>query len=440
MKVFRQLSLEDRIAIEKGIEKKKNFAEIAKEIRKDRSTVAREVKRHRIPTIGAASGARHFACEHARNPKGCKAVRVCGILCGKESCCRCPRGCDSRCPLFERYVCPNLKKAPYVCNTCAKRGVCAEDHFFYKASSANQEYRENLVDSRKGVTLTEGERKRIEEALKDGFSRGLSIHHIVVDYGGEPELGFSEKTLYNYVNNGVFKGIGRTDHPRREYKPRRKAPDRTYKVDKKCLEGRRYEDYLEFMENEGKDLSVVEIDTVEGRKDYPDKCLLTLHFTVCNFQLAIVRDRNTAATAIDAVQRLWYTLGPDDFKKLFPVILADNGSEFSDPEGIEFDRDLTWELRTRLFYCHPNASFEKGSCEVNHEYIRRIIPKGTELRITQAQANLMMSHINSSPRAKFGNRTPYEMFRFLYGADVLRSLRITYIPPKEVCLTPDLLK
>lgn len=62
------------------------------------------------------------------------------------------------------------------------------------------------------------------------------------------------------------------------------------------------------------------------------------------------------------------------FMKLFPVILADNGSEFSNPKAIEFDEDEN--RRTYMFYCHPSSPFEKSGCKVNHEFIRRIVPKG----------------------------------------------------------------
>ena len=82
------------------------------------------------------------------------------------------------------------------------------------------------------------------------------------------------------------------------------------------------------------------------------------------------QDRRTNRNAIERV------LGAKTFNKLFPVILTDNGSEFSNPKEIEY-RDAVPSLRTKVFYCDPSSPYQKGACEVNHELIRRILPKGS---------------------------------------------------------------
>ena len=69
-------------------------------------------------------------------------------------------------------------------------------------------------------------------------------------------------------------------------------------------------------------------------------------------------------------------MGPNIFMNVFTLLLADNGSEFSNPKAIEFDKQNN--QRTHLFYCNPNAPYQKGHCENNHEMIRRIVPKGTD--------------------------------------------------------------
>ena len=125
--------------------------------------------------------------------------------------------------------------------------------------------------------------------------------------------------------------------------------------------------------------------------------------------------------------------------EIFPVLLADNGSEFSNPSAIE--QDAQGNLRTRIFYYNAGAPYQKGSCENNHELIRRFIPKGTDLgRYTQEQINLMMSHINSYARKKLGNKSPYEVFSFQYGKEILDAFHLQQIPADEIILSPDLLK
>lgn len=90
---------------------------------------------------------------------------------------------------------------------------------------------------------------------------------------------------------------------------------------------------------------------------------------------------------------------------LMPVLLGDNGSEFSDPKALEFDRQ--GNQRTHVFYCDPSASFQKCSAERNHEFIRMFIPKGTPLdNYTQKDISLMMDHINSYGRASLGIVVP----------------------------------
>ena len=55
---------------------------------------------------------------------------------------------------------------------------------------------------------------------------------------------------------------------------------------------------------------------------------------------------------------------------------------------------------TRIFYCDPMASGQKGSLENNHKEIRYICPKENDLNDlvlnSQEKANLIVSHINLS--------------------------------------------
>ena len=241
---------------------------------------------------------------------------------------------------------------------------------------------------------------------------------------------------------GVFHDfdIGPLSLPRRMYRPRNNGMGRTYKVDKQCLEGRRHEDWLGFRE-QNPDICEVQIDSVLGAHGSPC-CLLTIYFTDSHLMLAYPRERNTTERVRQAFDMIWDAIGREAFASLFPAILTDNGSEFSDPLGIEMDR-RTGECRTRVFYCHPYSSWEKGSCEVNHEFIRRIIPKGSIMDLSKEQADMMMSHINSCPRKSLGGRTPYEAFAFFHpeeGEHILSRLGITHVSPDSLMLRPELLE
>lgn len=246
----------------------------------------------------------------------------------------------------------------------------------------------------------------------------------------------SEKTIYKLIDLGILK-IKNIDLPRKVRYRKRKKEQRIYKVDKSCLYERKYEDYLKYME-ENYDTPVVQMDTVEGKK--VGKVLLTIHFVNCSFMIAFLRDHNDAQSVIDIFNDLNKRLGTKLFQKMFTIILTDNGSEFSNPKEIEYNME-TGEKRTKIFYCHPSSPHEKGSCEVNHELIRRILPKGTSFNdLTQEDINLMMSHINSYKRKKLNDISPYDMFSKLYGKDTASKLGIKGIEPNDVNLSPKLLK
>ena len=245
---------------------------------------------------------------------------------------------------------------------------------------------------------------------------------------------YDEKSIYNYIDAGLL-SVGNLDLPRKvRYRVRKKK--RSVRVDKKCHIGRTYEEFLEYLAA-CPDVAVTEMDTVEGRKG--GKVLLTIYFKNCELMLAFIRDANTARSVTDIFNHLDATLGRESFRTLFQVIVTDRGSEFTDPLSIECDEN--GEIRTRIFYCDPQRSDQKGSCEVTHEMIRRVLPKGYNFNhLTQPDIDLMMSHINSYTRKKLGNLSPYRLFSSFYGEDLLTKLNIQQIAPNDINLTPKLLK
>ena len=288
-------------------------------------------------------------------------------------------------------------------------------------------------ESRSGFALSEAELKQIDDLVSPLLKKGQSLHHIAIHHADE--LMKSERTLYSYINSGLFSARA-IDMPRTVRMRPRKNVSRKLKVDKACRIGRDFQAFEIYLA-EHPDASVRQIDSVEGTKG--GAVLLTIHFVEQGLQLAFLRKRNDSQSVIDIFNRLHLELRTDVFMGLFPVLLADNGSEFSNPSAIE--QDAQGNLRTKLFYCNASAPYQKGSCENNHELIRRILPKGTDLgQYTQEQIDLMMSHINSYSRKKLGNKSPYEVFEFQYGREILDIFRLRKIPADEIILSPELLK
>jgi len=341
--------------------------------------------------------------------------------------------CSSLCHEYQKEICSRLLKPPYVCNGCEAKQSCTLEKRVYSATHVQKEYEAVRSESRQGLQITEEEALKLDSIISPLLMKGQSLHHICINHADE--IMFDERTLYNYVDSGIF-AAKNIDMPRVVRMGRRKKIKDRFKVDKKCRIGRTYQDFLKFMQ-EQPDLPVVEMDTLDGR--IGGKVLLTIHFTVPQLMLAFIRDANTSQSVIDIFDRLYLELGPDTFRKLFPVLICDNGSEFTNPSAIEYDSQ--GQLRTRIFYCDPQASYQRGAAENNHTLVRRIIPKGTSLDgFTQQDISLMMNHVNSYGRLNLGDKTPYWAFASLYGEEILRRMNVELIPPDNVTLHPSLLK
>ena len=425
------LTYEERLEIEAGLKEHKTFGEIARQIGKDRTTVAKEIKRNAVDKKTGVPGYPYNACIHR---KGCKKKSICGIDCTRKSAysCRLCSHCNTSCKDFKEEICTGLNKAPYVCNGCLEQDKCTLRKRVYLASDAQGKAEDSVSNARSGILSSEEELLRLNNIISPLVENGQSVHQIYVNY--KDELMCSEKTIYNYIDSGLF-DVRNIDLPRKvKYRQRRK--EKEFKVDRGCRNGRTYEDFKKYMEK-NQEVPLVQMDSVEGKKG--GKVLLTIHFVDTSLMLAYIRDANTAKTVTDVFRELRKKLGNSLYKNLFPVILTDNGSEFSNPKGIEYDQNGL--SVSRVFYCDAGSPYQKGAIEVNHELIRRILPKGSSFDdLTQEDVNRMMDHINSYKRKKLNNRSPYEAFRFYYGETVLAKLGCTHVSPGEIILKPSQLK
>ena len=134
-------------------------------------------------------------------------------------------------------------------------------------------------------------------------------------------------------------------------------------------------------------------------------------------------------------------LGEDGARRAFGAVLTDNGSEFADEGAIAAllgERDG----ETRLFYCDPRQSQQKGACEKNHVEIRKLLPKGAGVRfdrLTAADCALLMSQVNSEPRGALGFLTPARVLRMALGEDasaLMDAFGVEELAPGELDLTP----
>lgn len=427
---FKHFTLNDRIEIQQSLKEGLSFKAIAKNLNKDCTTISKEIKKHITLKKTGSYGRSFNNCLHRFE---CKYSYLCDNIHCKTSYCRFCSKCHTVCLDYIEESCVLLLKPPYVCNGCSNLQKCTLQKSFYYAENAQHDYVSLFQESHRGINIDENEIARLDKFISPLILKGQSIHHICSN--NLDTIMRCEKTIYNYVGYSLFSARN-LDLPRKvRYRPRKKSTD-NFKVDKSCRNGRTYEDFLNFIKL-NPDTPVVEMDSVEGAKG--GKVLLTIHFTDSLFMLAYIREANTSQSVINIFNCLYLQLGPDVFKKLFPIILTDNGSEFSNPLAIEFDKD--GNRRTQIFYCDPSAPYQKGAAENNHELIRRVIPKGVSLNpFFQDDINLMMNHINSYGRKKLNDKSPFSLFSFLHGVNTLKLLDSECIPPNDIILNPKLLK
>ena len=432
MKKFKHLTDEMRKHIERGLQDHASFKRLARELGVHPSTIKREVFER---AQESQKGAAHRVTNRCIHRTHCTERQLCA---NQPDClrkCSLCRLCNTVCKKFKEELCPRLAKPPYVCNGCERERMCTLRKMFYIASVAERNARELLVETRRGANISEEELGKLEKFLANGVHNGQSIHHILTHH--RDALTVSDKTVYRYISARLL-SIRNGDLPRKPYvKPRKTSSKQLiHKVDAKCRIGRAIEDYIQVCETEGPFPRIL-MDTVIGRVG--GNVLLTLHFCESNLMLAILMPNKSSASVIEAFNGLQERLGLATFRALFPIVLTDNGTEFSNPLRLENAPDGA--PRTRIFYCDAYNSNQKAEIERNHELLRLILPKGSSFdHLTQADVDLALSHINSYTRPKFNNRIPYHLFAAHHGPDILVRLNQTLIHPDAITLKPTLLK
>lgn len=427
----KHMTQDDRVAIEKALDAGLSLRKIAEEIGKDPSTISKEIKKHRTLYPHNPFNEPKNKCSLFGN---CKHKQLCGDrspLCNKP--CRNCHLCNRVCPDFtpRTYHCDLLDKAPLVCNGCSKRHRCRLDKYYYKATTAYRQYRTILVESRSGIDISEADLKILDELVSPLIHQGQSPYTILKNH---PEIGLSEKTIYNYIDLGAL-SVKNIDLPKKvAYKVRN--VHKTEITDPLVFQGRTYKDFQAFIK-EHPDTSIVEMDTVVGCEG-SHKVLLTLHFVNCSLMAAFLLDSKEAKRVEAVFDHLEQKMSTLEFCLAFPLILTDRGGEFAHPDALECGLDHL--IRTSIYYCDPMCSWQKPHCEKNHEYIRKICPKGTSFdSYSQHDINRMMSHINSSPRESLGGMTPYALAKMMLSKALIDALGLWQVAPDEVCLTPELM-
>lgn len=403
-RAYGRLTRHERDTVQRMLERGASCRQIARELGRSPSTVCSEVASHRFVTA----------------PRERRGERV-----------------DASADLSA--ACPRLAAWPRCCNGCGRYraiGCKRRPHVFYDARAAQLCADSVLVSSRRGIDADEPAAAARLEAIRGCLRRGLSPEQMAARNGGPVDL--SPSTIYRWVAAG-YDGMTNMELRRKVgYRPRRRAPAASAT---RHSPRRSYAAFLGL----GEDACAAawEMDTVEGARE-DSACLLTLLHRPSRLQLALplaAKDAESVAAALGGVRSV---LGAGGTGRVFRAVLTDNGAEFSDEGAIA---GLIGEEpgETRLFYCDPRRSDQKGACERNHVEIRKLLPKGRGLRfdrLVPADLSLAMSHVNSEPRGALGFATPARAFRAMLGDDaaaLLEAYGIEDVPIDELDLTPGLI-
>ena len=403
-RAYGRLTRHERDTVQRMLERGASCRQIARELGRSPSTVSSEVASHRFVTA----------------PRERRGERV-------------DTGTDLS------AACPRLAAWPRCCNGCGRYraiGCKRRPHVFYDARAAQLCADSALVSSRRGIDADEPAAAEALALIRDGLRRGLSPEQLSARNGGPVDL--SPSTIYRWVAAG-YDGMTNMELRRKVgYRPRsHRAPKRATPHSAR----RSHSAFLEL----GEDACAAawEMDTVEGARGDSARLLTLLH-RPSRLQLALPLPDGTCASVLAALGGVRSALGAGGTARVFGAVLTDNGSEFAD-EGAIAALLGEREGETRLFYCDPRQSQQKGACERNHVEIRKLLPKGAGIRfdrLAAADCALLMSHVNSEPRGALGFATPARAFRAMLGADaaaLLDAYGIEDVPVGELDLTPGLI-
>ena len=273
----------------------------------------------------------------------------------------------------------------------------------YSADKAEIKYRNMLKE--KGSQIKLGDDYEYAEYLERKVIEDKQSPKAVLGYIKEHNIQFrttiSVNTFYSYIRKGYFSRLDMKHLPcgtkkkRKQHVVKNKRAPRGTSIEKRPLE------ILERVS-----FGHWEMDCVCG----PTKeSLLVLTERLTRKEIIVPIKTQSAYNVVKALNRIEYRYGKS-FKRIFKSITVDNGTEFSDCQGLQKSIYGKGE-RTKLYYCHPYSSWERGSNERLNREIRRLIPKGTDIsKYTEEDIQRVEDWVNNYPREVLNFATSNERY------------------------------
>lgn len=148
-----------------------------------------------------------------------------------------------------------------------------------------------------------------------------------------------------------------------------------------------------------------ELDTVTSTSKGKHECLMTLTERKTRFEIIFKLKGKTAEDVVNKFNKLKEFM-KNHYDKIFKSITTDNGTEFSDFLNIIKD------TKTKIYFCHPYCSGEKGTNEKHNSMIRYFIPKGSLIEnYSYKEINKIADWMNNYPRKILNYKTPLEVLQ-----------------------------
>ena len=274
----------------------------------------------------------------------------------------------------------------------------------YRADVAQRDYKAKVMSKEHELKI--GKDRLLEgyirkKLIEDKFSPDAIIGEIKIR-GLIFEGMICTKTLYNYIDAGIFSGISNETlwEKRKRKKGKYKKVRRVSLTNRKgkSIEQRpkRVNERIEYGHWEG--------DCVKGPQGRTTS-LFTLTERKSLEQMIIKIERSTQEEIKSAMDNLEKELGAQ-FKLKFKSITFDNGVEFLNWKSLELSSQNSRKKRTTIYFAHAYSAWERGSNEVQNKMIRRFIPKGTDIHnVSEKQIIQIQNWMNNYPRKRLGYKT-----------------------------------
>ena len=277
----------------------------------------------------------------------------------------------------------------------------------YKADAAQRIYREHKREN--GRTLKIGNDMQfvryIEKSIGEEHYSPYAALQRARNEGMEFRTNICTKTLYNYIDAGLFLNISNASLPKkkqgkkREYK--RTVPLNNLKgesIEKRPEEIRERNLYGHW-----------EMDTVVSGQGKGKTCLLVLSERMTREEVIRKIPNKKATSVISALDRIERKMGARLFRETFRTITCDNGCEFLNFAGLEKSCINRKMPRTKTYFCHPYSSWERGTNENQNGMIRRFIPKGADIGEYSEEDIAYIEHwMNTYPRKILEGKSSFQ--------------------------------